>query len=73
MPACATVGVTVERKRCKRKRCRWIRVAGRVVFANDGTATVRVKRLKRGSYRVVVRLSNRAGTSKPRTVRFRIR
>jgi thermitase len=69
----ATVGVTVERKRCKRNRCRWIRMAGRVVIADDGTATVRVKRLKRGSYRVVVRLSNRAGTSRPRTIRFRIR
>jgi hypothetical protein len=69
----ATVGVTVERKRCKRGRCRWVRVANRVVTATNGSATVRVKRLKRGSHRAVVRLSNRVGTSKARTVRFRIR
>jgi thermitase len=69
----ATVGVTIQRKRCTRGKCRWVRVASRAVIANSGKATVRVKRLKRGSHRAIVRLSNRVGTSKPRFVRFRVR
>jgi thermitase len=68
----AMVGLTLERKRCK-KKCRWVRVTGRIVSANDGSATVKLKQLKRGAHRARVTLSSRAGTSRPRTVRFRIR
>lgn len=69
----ATIGVTVERKRCKRGKCRWVRVARRIVTANGGSATVTVKRLKLGSHRARVTLSNIAGATKPRTVRFSVR
>jgi Subtilase family/Thrombospondin type 3 repeat len=69
----ATVTVTVERKRCNGKRCRWVRVARRSVAAPRKRARVTVRPLSRGAHRAVVRLSSSAGKSKPRTLSFKVR
>jgi subtilisin family serine protease len=70
----ATARVTVERKRCKRgRRCRWVRVARRTVTSGSGAVKVRVKRLRKGSHRVVVQLSSNAGRGQKATRRFRVR
>jgi hypothetical protein len=68
-----TARVTVERKRCKRGRCRWVRVARKTVASGSGRVKVRVKRLKKGSHRVVVRLSSSAGRGQTAARRFRVR
>jgi thermitase len=68
----ATVTVTVKRKKCGTK-CRWVRVARRVVESADGRAKVTLRRLRKGSYRATVRLSSEAGTSPARTTGFRVR
>ena len=69
----ATVRVTVERRKCSGKRCRWVRVARRSAKTHGGSATFTVKRLKAGAHRAKVSLANIAGTSRTRTVSFRIR
>jgi thermitase len=69
----ATVRVTVERKRCTRKRCRWVRVARKSAPTSSKRARVTVSPLRRGSHRAVVRLTSSAGTSKARTLSFKVR
>ena len=69
----ATVTVTVERKRCKGKKCRWVRAARKSVATRRNSAAVTVKPLRRASYRAVVTLSSGAGTSKARTLGFKVR
>ena len=70
----ATARVTVERKRCKRgRRCRWVRVARKTVASRSGAVKVRVRRLRKGSHRVVVQLSSSAGRGQKAARRFRVR
>lgn len=68
----ATVRVTILRKRCRRGDCRWVRAARRTVVARDGSAKVTLRRLRRGRYRAVVKLSSRAGRGAAAVRRFRI-
>jgi thermitase len=71
----ATAKVTIQRRRCGRRRCRWVVVARRSVAIARGKTTVRVRsrRLVRGRYRATVVLSNNVGAADPRRSRFRIR
>jgi thermitase len=71
----ATAKVTIQRRRCARRRCRWVVVARRSVAIARGKTTVRVRsrRLVRGRYRATVVLSNTVGAGDPRRARFRIR
>jgi subtilisin family serine protease len=70
----ANVDVALQRRKCNKRgrRCRWTRVARRTVTASNATARIKIGRLRKGSYRAVVQVSNATGTSK-RTVRFRVR
>jgi thermitase len=67
--------VTIERRRCAERRCRWVVVAKRTVPIPRGTATVTVRsrRLVRGSYRATAILSSELGAGAPRRTAFRIR
>jgi hypothetical protein len=69
----ATVRVTVERKKCSRGRCRWVRVTRKTKTTTRNVATVKSKRLARGTYRAVVVLSSSAGHAPPETDGFRVR
>jgi hypothetical protein len=71
----ATGKVTIELRRCARRRCRWVMVARRSVKIAGRTATVRVRsrRLVRGSYRAAAVLSSSLGDGDPRRASFRIR
>jgi thermitase len=68
----ANVDVTLDRRKCTRVRCRWVRVARRTAIASTGKARIKISRLRKGSHRAVVRVSNATGASK-RTLRFRVR
>jgi hypothetical protein len=68
----ATVRVTLQRRRCRAGRCRWVQAAHRTVVARDGHAKVIVRRLRRGRYRAVVVLSSRAGRGAVAVRRFRV-
>jgi thermitase len=71
----ATAKLTIESRRCVRRRCRWVVVARRSVALAGGTAAVRVRSrsLVRGRYRATVVLSSRLGSGEPRRRSFRIR
>jgi thermitase len=71
----ATAKVTIEYRRCARRRCRWVLVARRSVAIARGraTVTVRSRRLVRGSYRATAVLSNSLGAGPARRTAFRIR
>jgi Subtilase family/Thrombospondin type 3 repeat len=71
----ATARVTIERKRCSNRRCRWARVATRATTLAPTAATVKVRSsgLKRGSFRAVVVLSSNAGSAQPGRKSFRVR
>ena len=69
----ATVRVTVERRKCSRGRCRWVRVTRKTTTTTGNVATVKSARLARGSYRAVVVLSSSAGRAQPETDGFRVR
>jgi len=69
----AAVEVTIQRKVCTHKRCRWVRVARKTATTVAGRATVTATKLKRGSYRAIVVLSSSAGRTKAETQRFRVR
>ena len=61
------VKITVERKKGRR----WVRVSRKTVFGSH--ATVRVKRLKRGTHRVRISISNGAGSGSSVSKTFRVR
>jgi M6 family metalloprotease-like protein len=65
----------VERKRCTKARCRWVRTTTTETTATVSTAAAAQvsKPLKAGSYRVVVTASGVAGTSRPTTKTFTVR
>ncbi|MGH2948170.1 MAG: S8 family serine peptidase [Solirubrobacteraceae bacterium] len=69
----ATMRVTVQRRKCKRKRCRWVRVTRKTLASESGRGKVKVRRARKGRYRAVVKLSSSAGTAKARRLRFRVR
>ncbi len=69
----AAVEVTIQRKVCKHKRCRWVRVSRKNASTVSGRATVTATKLKRGSYRAIVVLSSSAGRAKAETQHFRVR
>ena len=69
----AAVEVTIQRKVCKHKRCRWVRVSRKRTTTSGGRATVTATKLKRGSYRAIVVLTSSAGRAKAETQRFRVR
>jgi thermitase len=71
----ATGKVRIERRRCAKRRCRWVLVARRSVTIKGRRATVKVRsrRLVRGFYRVTAVLSSTAGSGKARRTTFRIR
>jgi subtilisin family serine protease len=68
----ATASLRIERKVCKRGRCTWKRVASRTVATRKNAATL-TKRLGRGRYRVVARLSSGSGAGKAAVRSFRVR
>jgi subtilisin family serine protease len=67
--------VTIERRRCAERRCRWVVVAKRTVPIPLGkaTVTVRSRRLVRGSYRATAVLASELGAGEARRTAFRIR
>jgi thermitase len=67
--------VTIRRRRCSQRRCRWVRVATRSVVIKRKNATVRVRsrRFVRGSYRVVVAPSSAPSIGARRPAPFKIR
>ncbi len=65
----AAVRITVERK----KGGRWTRVARKSVLTSGNRASLTVKRLKPGSYRVRISLSSSAGSGTPKSKTFRVR
>jgi hypothetical protein len=69
----AVVKVTIQRRKCSRTKCRWVRVTRKTTSTVGGRATVGARRLKRGSYRAVVVLSSAAGRAAAETQRFRVR
>ena len=69
----ATVRVTVERRKCSRHRCRWVRVTRKTTTTTGNVATVRSGRLARARYRAVVVISSSAGRAQPETAGFRVR
>jgi subtilisin family serine protease len=74
----ATVRLTVLQKRCRRGKCRYVRVARKTVTSSTGSVrwTVRGKRgrnLARGSYRLDVSPATDAGRGATRRVSFRVR
>jgi thermitase len=66
----ATITVRIERRSCRRHHCRYRRVASKRA---SGRRTTLARKLRRGRYRVTVRLSSAAGRGKTvrRTVRVR--
>jgi thermitase len=71
----ATAEVTLELRRCRRRRCRWVLLASPSVAMSRGRATLRLRarRLARGSYRATAVLSSEFGAGPPRRKAFRIR
>jgi thermitase len=66
----ATVTTTVERKRGRR----WVRVTRKAaVTSSRHRVSLKVGRLRKGRYRVVVALSSPAGSTPATTKRFRVR
>ena len=65
----ATVTITVQRKRGRR----WVRVTRKALAAPGQRATLKVSRLRKGSYRAVVVVSSAAGRAHAVTKRFRVR
>jgi thermitase len=67
--------VTIQRRRCPERRCRWVRVASRRVAIKRTKATVRVRsrRLVRGSYRATAVPTGVPGIGAPRPTAFKIR
>jgi thermitase len=61
------VKITVERKKGRR----WVRVTRKTVFGSS--ATVKVKRLKRGPHRVRISIANGAGSGSSVSKTFRVR
>ena len=62
-----TVMVTVERKKGRR----WVRVTRKTVFGTS--ATLKFKRLKRGTHRVRISISSSAGNGTSVSKTFRVR
>ena len=69
----ASVRITVERRTCKRKRCRWSRVTRRTIVTRSNGAKLTVNRLRAGRHRAVVVLSSSAGRTAAVTKAFRVR
>ena len=65
----ASLKVTVERKRGRR----WLRVKRSSVITSGNRATVKLSRLKRGSYRVRIAISSSSGRGTSVTKAFRVR
>jgi subtilisin family serine protease len=65
----ATLRITVERKKGRR----WVRVTRRTLVTSRDLATLTVSRLKRGSHRVRISISNSAGSGTAVTKSFRVR
>jgi subtilisin family serine protease len=65
----ATLRVTVERKKGRR----WVRVTRRTLATSGNLASVRVSRLKRGTHRVRISISNSAGSGTSISKTFRVR
>jgi thermitase len=66
----AQISVRFERRTCRKHRCRYHRVAGKTAVARRTTLS---RRVRRGSYRVTVRLASAAGRAGAvrRTIRVR--
>jgi hypothetical protein len=69
----ATAQVTIQRRKCKYGKCRWVRVTRRTTATIAKQARVTARRLKRGRYRAVVVVSSAAGRAAAETQRFRVR
>jgi thermitase len=65
----ATVTITIQRKRGHR----WVRVTRTVNASSGNRVTLRLKHLRKGSYRAVVVVSSSAGRAAAATKRFRVR
>jgi hypothetical protein len=65
----ASVQITVQRKRGHR----WVKVTRRVRASSGNRVTLKVNRLRKGSYRAVVVVSSPAGRAAAVTKRFRVR
>jgi hypothetical protein len=65
----ATVTITIQRKRGHR----WVRVTRTVNASSGNRVTLRLKNLRKGSYRAVVVVSSSAGRAAATTKRFRVR
>jgi thermitase len=65
----ATVRITIQRK----KGHRWVRVSRRVRPSSANRVTLKLRHLRKGSYRAVVTVSSNAGTAAATTKRFRVR
>ena len=70
----ATGRVTIELRRCRERRCRWVVLARRsvAIAAGKATVTVRSRRFVRGSYRATAVLSSSLGSGTPGRDFFRI-
>jgi thermitase len=70
----ATVTFKLERRVCnkKGKRCRWRSAGGDAVVTRRGVASFSSRTLRKGRYRVAVRLSSGAGRAKLQRKSFRI-
>jgi thermitase len=71
----AIARVTIRRRRCAERRCRWVPVArrSRAIRGTRATIRIRSRRLVRGRYRATAVLSNDVGAGAPRRASFRIR
>ena len=65
----ATLRVTVERKKGRR----WARVTRRTIVTSRNLASLRLSRLKRGTHRVRISISNSAGSGTSVSKTFRVR
>jgi thermitase len=65
----ATVEITVQRKRGHR----WVRVTRRLRLTSGNHVTLKLKHLRKGSYRAAVVASSTAGRAAATTKRFRVR
>jgi subtilisin family serine protease len=65
----ASVRITIERKKGKR----WVRVSRTTRTTRRGRASLTVKRLRKGTHRVVVTVKNSSGSGTARSKSFRVR
>jgi thermitase len=69
----ANARITVERRKCKRQRCRWTRVTRKTVPTRANRAKLTVRGLRKGRHRAVVVLSSSAGKSAAVSRTFRVK